>query len=206
MKDYSADPLAGLTLRSSGPAFGRPLKSNVRSRFLQRFMRVAGIPSFGITPSLACVKSNVSNRLCKLMRSCHAPQATRLNRCLGRPSVGSRLTAGAARHAAKAMQSRRAAHRTCSRRRCAGERRLSSLSCLSRCQHRIKVLRTLQSIAQAGAMRFGPSSAAAGAKQTAATGTSIALAQANAPAPNPSIERTSQSPLRALCAAAHVKR
>ena len=132
--------------------------------------------------------------------------SSRSHRYLGRPSVGGRLTAGAARHAAKAMQSRRAAHRTCSRRRCAGEPRPSSLSCLSRCQHRIKVLRTLQSIAQTGAMRFGPSSAAARDKQLAATGTSIALAQANAPAPNPSIERTSQSPLRALCAAAHVKR
>ena len=126
--------------------------------------------------------------------------------CLGRPSVGGWLTASAARHAAEATQGLRAIHRTCGRWRCACERQLSSLSCRGRCQHRITVLRTSLCIAQTRAMRSVPSSTTGGAEQVAATGTSIALAQANAPAPNPSIERTSQSPLRALCAAAHVKR
>ena len=170
-------------------------------------MRCASFAVKTIASPSAAVKRNYSSLLAlRGSRATHTTTSSHSHRYLGRPSVGGRLTAGAARHAAKAMQSRRAAHRTCSRRRCAGERRLSSLSCLSRCQHRIKVLRTLQSIAQAGAMRFGPSSAAAGAKQTAATGTSIALAQANAPAPNRSIERTSQTPLRALWPAAHVER
>ena len=131
--------------------------------------------------------------------------SSRSHRYLGRPSVGGRLTAGAARHAAKAMQSRRAAHRTCSRRRCAGERQLSSLSCRGRCRHRITVLRTSLCIAQTRAMRSVPSSAT-DAEQFAAMGLAVALVHISAPAPNPSIERTSQSPLRALCAAAHVKR
>jgi len=94
---------------------------------------------------------------------------------------------------------------TCSRRRCACERRLSSLFS-GRCQQAIKQLRISPCIEQTRAMKSVPSSATTGAEQLAATGTAIALVHANAPAPNPSIERTSQSPLRALCAAAHVKR
>jgi len=132
--------------------------------------------------------------------------SSRSHRYLGRPSVGGRLTASAARHAAEATQGLRAICRPCSRWRCACELRLSSLSCRGRCQHRITVLRDALCIAQTRAMRSVPYSATGGAEQVVARGTSIALTRANTPAPNPSIERTSQSPLRALCAAAHVER
>ena len=111
-----------------------------------------------------------------------------MRRCLGRPTVGGRLTADAACHAVRATQGLWAVHRTCSRGRRACEPRLLSLSCLGRCQHRITVLRTAPCIAQTRAMRSVSSFAAAVAVAAPArSGSSSGSGQGQASAPASSV-------------------
>jgi hypothetical protein len=67
-------------------------------------------------------------------------------------------------------------------------------------------LRSSPFITQTGAMNTVLSAAAAKLRHLPSEFRRVALVTVRAPAPNPSIERTSQRPLRALCAAAHVER
>ena len=69
-----------------------------------------------------------------------------------------------------------------------------------------QVLRSSPCIAQTGAMNTVFFAAAAKMSRSRSRLRRVAPVTLRAPAPNPSIERTAQSPLRGLWAAAHVKR
>ena len=129
----------------------------------------------------------------------------RMNRCLGRPSVGGRLSASAARQEEQCSSrpSSKAPERKSARAIPFGQALACKLDALCL---RGSSLAGSRSVEQTRAMNIVPSFQAEKSMRGLLSAHVVTSVRVKAQASNPSIERTSQRPLRALCAAAHVER